>query len=115
MSRAWDSGQSTPFGYRDIEPQAIRSPTDRPRLVDVREPAEYVGELGHIDGSELIPLATLEGTASAWDRAQELVVVCRSGARSGRAASLLAQMGFGRVMNMRGGMLAWNELPSAEK
>jgi len=78
------------------------------RVVDVREPHELVGELGHIRGAELVPLAGLEAAAAGWSRAQPIVLVCRSGARSGRAAALLASMGFATPINMTGGMLAWN-------
>ncbi len=42
-----------------------------------------------------------------WDPNQELVVVCRSGGRSGAAARQLVQMGFTHVMNLRGGMLGY--------
>jgi rhodanese-related sulfurtransferase len=51
---------------------------------------------------------TVEHVAKAWDRNQEIVVVCRSGGRSGRAAAALAAMGFKHIINMSGGMLAWN-------
>lgn len=102
-------------GYRDVDPAEVRARTAggggaRPaRLVDVREPHEYTGELGHIEGAELVPLAGLAEAARGWSRDAELVLVCRSGARSGRGAAALAQeLGFTRVMNMRGGMLAWN-------
>jgi rhodanese-related sulfurtransferase len=37
-----------------------------------------------------------------------MVMICRSGNRSGRAAQALASIGFSRVMNLTGGMLAWN-------
>ena len=45
--------------------------------------------------------------ARTWNRDDELVIVCRSGARSARAAEALAAMGFRRVMNLTGGMLAY--------
>jgi rhodanese-related sulfurtransferase len=79
------------------------------RIVDVREPHEFVGELGHIEQAELVPLAGLEAEAEGWDRTQELILVCRSGARSGRATEALRRLGFGGVVNMRGGMLAYND------
>jgi rhodanese-related sulfurtransferase len=79
------------------------------RVVDVREPAEFAGDLGHAPGAEIVPLATIETAARTWDKDQEIVLVCRSGARSTRAATLLALMGFRRPMNMVGGMIAWNE------
>ena len=46
---------------------------------------------------------------SAWDRDQPVVLVCRSGGRSGKAALQMASMGFCRVASMRGGMLRWSD------
>jgi rhodanese-related sulfurtransferase len=82
--------------------------TAKLRLVDVREPDEFVGELGHVDGAELVPLATVGAVAQGWPRDQTLVMICRSGGRSGRAARELVGLGFTTVMNLKGGMLAWN-------
>jgi rhodanese-related sulfurtransferase len=83
--------------------------SDIPRLVDVREPDEYHGDLGHIADAELVPSATLAEVAASWDMAEPLVVVCGSGKRSGNAATLLESMGFMRVASMAGGMKSWNE------
>lgn len=77
------------------------------RLVDVREPDELVGDLGAICGVECVPLGTVEQAARGWDRDQEVVLICRSGARSGRVAASLARLGFTRVMNLTGGMIAY--------
>jgi rhodanese-related sulfurtransferase len=77
------------------------------RVVDVREPDEFVA--GHIAGAELVPLGGIERAAKTWNREQEIVVVCRSGGRSGRAAKILTDLGFTRILNMAGGMLAWND------
>ncbi len=96
-------------GFRDVEPSAVARAKGDALLVDVREPHEWSGELGHIPGARLVPLATLTEAAQAWPRHREVVVICRSGARSGRGAAALVGMGFTRVMNMKGGMLAYNE------
>ena len=96
-------------GFRDVDPILLSEHLGEAHLVDVREPHEYVGELGHIEGTELVPLATVTSKAATWDRDAELVVICRSGARSGQAARALVGMGFTRVMNLRGGMLAYNQ------
>lgn len=95
-------------GFRDVDPLLLEQHKSEARLIDVREPHEYVGELGHIDGAELVPLGTIGQAAAAWDRDAELVVICRSGARSAQASRALVSMGFTRIMNMRGGMMAWN-------
>ncbi|MFO0745172.1 MAG: rhodanese-like domain-containing protein [Myxococcota bacterium] len=80
----------------------------RVRIVDVREPHEFRGELGHIPEAELAPLGRLSEHAPRWDREAEIVVVCRSGGRSGAAADALARQGFKRVKNLVGGMLRWH-------
>jgi glyoxylase-like metal-dependent hydrolase (beta-lactamase superfamily II)/rhodanese-related sulfurtransferase len=79
------------------------------RLVDVREVEEYTGPLGHIETSELVPLGTVGQTAAAWDRALPVILVCRSGGRSAKAAMELRALGFKKVASMRGGMTRWNE------
>ena len=60
------------------------------RRIDVREPDEFSGPLGHLPGAELVPLGTLEAVARSWSRETPLLLICRSGARSGRAAGYLA-------------------------
>jgi rhodanese-related sulfurtransferase len=102
-------------GYRDATVADVYAARGTVRIVDVREPDEYVGELGHIPEAELVPLATVEAKAASWDKAAEVVLVCRSGGRSGRAAAALAQKGFSKLVNMAGGMLAVNaaKLPVA--
>lgn len=94
-------------GYRDLAPTKLATSPEPARLVDVREPDEYVGELGHIAGAQLVPLATLAASARVWAREEDIVLICRSGRRSARAATDLVSMGFTRVMNLDGGMLAW--------
>lgn len=80
-----------------------------PLLLDVREPEEFVGELGHIAGSLLVPLDALEHRLPKLlgycDR--EVIVVCRAGARSASAGAILRRAGFTRVANLAGGMLHW--------
>jgi rhodanese-related sulfurtransferase len=95
--------------YRDVVPTDVATIGRDVRVVDVREPHEFDDELGHSARAELVPLASVEAAAKGWRREDAIVVVCRSGGRSGRAAAALAAMGFPRVMNMVGGMLAWNE------
>jgi sulfur-carrier protein adenylyltransferase/sulfurtransferase len=78
-------------------------------LVDVREPYEWdIGNLGD-RGARLIPLGELPERLDELDREADIVVYCRSGARSGRAADLLRQGGFERVRNLEGGILGWSD------
>jgi rhodanese-related sulfurtransferase len=109
MSALYEKGTPHAEGYRDVDVSAVAAVRNEVRLVDVREPSEFDGLLGHIASAELVPLGTVEEVAGTWPRDAELVMVCRSGARSGRAAAQLVRQGFHRVMNLRGGMLAWNE------
>jgi sulfur dioxygenase len=80
-------------------------------LLDVREPQEYRGELGHIPGSILIPLRDLAARASelAPHKNKCIVAICRAGVRSTTAAAMLSGLGFEQVSNLQGGMLDWNE------
>ena len=80
------------------------------RLIDVREPHEWTDELGHVDGAELVPQGTLETACGPWDRDEPIVLICRSGVRSARAARKLEGLGFSRVASMRAGMMGWNQV-----
>jgi glyoxylase-like metal-dependent hydrolase (beta-lactamase superfamily II) len=87
----------------------LRAASSLPVVLDVREPEEFTGELGHVEGALLVPLDAL---ASRLPKLigymeREVVVVCRAGARSGSAAAMLQRAGFTRVANLEGGMLAW--------
>lgn len=107
-SALFDAAIPTSEGFRDLEPSTVHAHLGQVRVIDVREPHEFVGELGHVPGSLLVPKGTVERTVTDWDRAADLIVVCRSGGRSAAVASVLARLGFARVMNMKGGMLAYN-------
>ena len=82
-------------------------------LLDVREKEEW--DLGHIDGSEFIPLGELHMRRTELDRAKKWVCVCHIGARSYYAAALLRQFGYDAA-SLEGGMVAWqaNGLPITE-
>ncbi|WP_409370568.1 rhodanese-like domain-containing protein [Lysinibacillus sp. 38-6] len=74
------------------------------KLIDVRE-VEEVQE-GHIPGVIHMPLGLLEFRMHELNKNEPYIIVCRSGARSGRATQFLESQGFD-VTNMVGGMLAW--------
>ena len=82
---------------------------DKPLLVDVREPEEYTGELGHISGSILYPLKELGEQADTLDEDTNIICVCRAGVRSTTAAAILTGLGFQSVSNLKDGMLEWND------
>jgi len=73
-------------------------------LIDVRE-VEEVAQ-GKIPGAINIPLGLLEFRMHELDKAKEYIMVCRSGGRSAQASKFLESHGF-NVINMTGGMLAW--------
>ncbi len=73
-------------------------------LIDVRE-VDEVAE-GKIPGSINIPLGLLEFRMNELDKTKEYTMVCRSGGRSGQATNFLESYGY-KVVNMAGGMLAW--------
>ena len=104
----YDSARPNPAGHRDLAVADLSLPAQGFRLVDVREPAEFTGELGHIPGAALVPLAQVMAQAVNWSKEEPLVLVCKSGGRSGNAAQALSRAGFAKVMNLVGGMIAWN-------
>ncbi len=103
------ASKPNPAGYRDVAPVDVPDTVPaQVTLVDVREPAEFTGELGHIAGAQLVPMATVPTAAIGWDRNAEYLIICKSGGRSGMTAQAMLRMGFTKVMNLTGGMLAWN-------
>ncbi|MCZ2356558.1 MAG: rhodanese-like domain-containing protein [Bacteroidia bacterium] len=79
-------------------------------LIDVREPFEY--EMANI-GGKLIPLGSIALTLPSLSQYKdsEVVVYCRSGARSSTACAFLRTAGFQKIRNLTGGILAWkNEI-----
>lgn len=102
--------------YREIDVREAHRDLDRYHVVDVRQPEEYVGELGHIAGSRLVPLGELVERLEGGRPADEVVsgdvsrpwlLVCRSGNRSGQACARLLEAGVTEVVNLVGGMLEW--------
>jgi molybdopterin/thiamine biosynthesis adenylyltransferase/rhodanese-related sulfurtransferase len=85
-------------------------------LVDTREPHEY--DEAHLDGARLVPPGILEDEIGSVvpDRDRRVLLYCRTGNRSGKAAEQMAALGYGNVANVEGGILAWQEqgLPVVE-
>ena len=74
-------------------------------IVDVREPNEY--QINRIPGSELIPLGDIPKRYIELNPNDEIVVQCKTGGRSAKAADFLRSVGFKRVLNLKGGILDW--------
>ena len=81
---------------------------EKPYVLDVRQPHE--AEICSLGGT-LIPVNELENRLDEIDehRDEDIVVYCRSGARSGRAVEMMRQYGFNRAVNLAGGVLAWSD------
>lgn len=106
--RAWAPVERTATGVPEVSVEWLQEHPTIAVVVDVREVAEWSGELGHIEGARLAPLDTLSHAAKDWDRAARYVLVCRTGGRSGRAAQTMESMGFASVASMAGGMARWS-------
>lgn len=78
-------------------------------VLDVREKSEF--DTGHILNAKLIPLGKLQERIGELNKHRErpIVVVCRSGNRSGMATTMLNKQGFAEVYNLAGGVIAWQK------
>lgn len=83
-----------------------KTPLSDMTILDVRQPKEYEAE--HIPGAKLIPVADLGERINEIDREKPTMVYCAIGGRSRVAAQMLSGKGFKRVINLRGGIKAWN-------
>jgi adenylyltransferase/sulfurtransferase len=84
---------------------------DAPVMIDVREPHEW--QMQHLDGVEKISLGRFGDPDVQMQlrgyEDKEVVFICRSGGRSGRATAFARQLGAVNARNLTGGMLAWKE------
>ena len=79
-------------------------------VLDVREPKEY--DTGHVLNAKLIPLGKLKERMGELEKYRDkpIVVMCRSGNRSGTACFLLGKQGFAQAYNLAGGVQAWQKI-----
>jgi rhodanese-related sulfurtransferase len=94
-------------GVWEIDPHGLEEHAPAVQILDVREPEEFTGPLGHIKDAVLIPLGELAERASELSKEKPIVAVCRAGGRSAQATVILQQAGFKDVANLTGGMLRW--------
>jgi len=98
-------------GIKEVDcPAALQLINHKNALVlDVREDSEY--KLGHVLNSKLIPLGKLNERIGELEKYKErpIVVVCRSGSRSGTACVKLGKHGFAQTYNLAGGVTAWQK------
>jgi adenylyltransferase/sulfurtransferase len=93
----------------EIAPRELKSRLDRGDdlfILDVREPHEY--QICNL-GGHLIPLGELSRRVNELDSSREIVAHCRGGKRSAEAVEFLRSAGFRKVLNLKGGILAWSD------
>ncbi len=93
----------------EITPKELKARLDRGDdlfILDVREPHEY--QICNLKG-QLIPLGELPQRVHELDSSREIVAHCRSGKRSAEAVDFLRKAGFQKILNLKGGILAWSD------
>jgi rhodanese-related sulfurtransferase len=103
----WAPLNYTFAGVWEVEPHWVEEHLGEVQVLDVREPQEYAGPLGHIPGATLVPLGQLGARVKELAKERPIVAVCRAGGRSARATAILKSAGFANVANLAGGMLRW--------
>jgi adenylyltransferase/sulfurtransferase len=97
---------ASPGGETTVEELKKRLDRGEPVFIlDVRNPEEY--QICRLAGSTLIPLPSLPQRVGELDPGREMVVHCKSGIRSMKAIAFLRQQGFTKLVNLKGGILAW--------
>jgi glyoxylase-like metal-dependent hydrolase (beta-lactamase superfamily II)/rhodanese-related sulfurtransferase len=104
---SWAALRYSFAGIWEIDPHGLEEHAPAVQILDVREPEEFIGPLGHIRGAVLIPLGDLAERTGELARDRPIVTVCRAGSRSAQATVILREAGFGDVANLAGGMLRW--------
>lgn len=104
----WAPLNLTFAGIWEVMPYWLEEHLGAVLVLDVREPDEYIGPLGHIEGAVSLPLDRLGERASELSKERPIVTVCRSGGRSAQATVILQRQGFEKIANLAGGMLLWN-------
>ena len=92
----------------EVSPQEAQQKVNNgAKLIDVREANEYAEV--HAQDAKLMPLSDFAASYSELPKDTELIMICRSGARSAQAAQHLLDNGYSNVSNLKGGTLAWQE------
>ena len=107
--RGEETASPAQAGVPEIAPRELKARLDRGDdlfVLDVREPHEY--QICNL-GGHLIPLGELSRRVNELDSSREIVAHCRSGKRSAEAVEFLRSAGFRKVLNLKGGILAWSD------
>ncbi|MCK5902206.1 MAG: rhodanese-like domain-containing protein [Cocleimonas sp.] len=98
------------FGVRETDAASLKEMLDnkaekKVRLIDVRSQAEFAQ--GIIEGAEFMPLHTLPARLNEFSEDDQIVIYCRSGARSAQACRYLSENTNIEALNLRSGIIAW--------
>ncbi len=107
--RGEESASPAQTSVPEIAPRELKARLDRGDdlfILDVREPHEF--QICNL-GGHLIPLGELSRRVNELDSSREIVAHCRSGKRSAEAVEFLRSAGFRKVLNLKGGILAWSD------
>lgn len=104
---SWGPITKTFAGVPEIQPEWVAGNIEDIYILDVRNQAEFNGELGHLKGSVLVPLDQLRMRLDEIPDSKPIVAVCQSGKRSAMATQILRSAGFDRVANIPGGLIHW--------
>lgn len=106
LGALWLLGSSRAQSFKTVNVQDLAQLADA-YVLDVREPWEF--SQGHIKGAHLLPLGELSARLQDVPQDRPVYVVCRSGNRSSQASAQLVQAGYTEVINVAGGMNAWEQ------
>jgi sulfur-carrier protein adenylyltransferase/sulfurtransferase len=104
-----EEAEAPDLGVPEITPKQLKARLDKGDdlfILDVREPHEY--QICNLNG-KLIPLGEIPRRVHELDTSREIVAHCRSGKRSAEAVDFLRKAGFRKILNLKGGILAWSD------
>jgi len=103
------AGKSSTPRYSALASQELQAEIDaggKPTIIDLREPELY--RAGHIPGAQNTPFDQFEQRMNELKPDARIVLVCHSGPMGDVAGSILAERGYTKVSNLKGGMAAWD-------
>ena len=87
--------------------ELLRNQPDQTILLDVREAAEL--EIAAVAGALHIPMGEIPNRLDEVDRTKTIICMCHAGGRSAQVTHFLAGQGYGKAVNLAGGIQAWSE------
>ncbi len=106
----WAPVVITYAGIPQLDVEWVAEHRDEVHILDVRNAEELDGELGHIEGVQLIPIDELRARVAEVASDKPVIVVCQTGRRSALGTAILRKAGLTRVANLAGGMVRWREM-----